>query len=83
MILYFLNKNPMNKNPIINKFYIIYPPHKTHTMYCHLNDNTYTKTHTLNNKIISDHISIDEYAAALMDYITHGHNLDIHAQDNT
>lgn len=64
-----------NHKDIINKFYIIYPPNKTHTMYCHLMNDTYTKTHTLNHRVISDHISIDEYAAALMDYINASHKL--------
>jgi hypothetical protein len=61
-------------NPIINKFYIHYNNNKHHTMFCHLINDTYTKTYTLNQKVISDNISIDEYAAALLEYLTASHN---------
>ena len=63
-----------NLSPIINKFYIHYPNEIYKTMYCHLQNDTYTKTHTLNQKVISDFISIDEYAAALLEYLTASHN---------
>ncbi len=62
------------KNPndiIINKFYLIYSESENPYMYTELKSGKYSKTYNKNEKVISDYISKDEYAAALMNYILH------------
>jgi hypothetical protein len=44
-------------------------------MYTELKDGRYAKTYNKNGRVISEYISIEEYASALLPYIIHKNNL--------
>ena len=55
-----------NKKYIKKKFKVFFGNMKSPTMYAELHNGTYTKTfQNDNNVIVSDYITLDEYAAAL------------------
>ena len=55
-----------NKNYITKKFKVMFGNMKSPTMYAELYNGKYTKTYQNDdNEIVSDFITIDEYAAAL------------------
>lgn len=51
------------------KFHIYYSPYEKSYMYTELKDGRYAKTYNKNDKIMSEYISEEEYASALLHHI--------------
>ena len=64
------------KNPefIRHRFFIHYKPNEKSYMYTELKDGRYAKTYHKDNTILSEYITLEEYASALAHVTLRGNN---------